>query len=99
MTDIWTVKTHGFLKISRRKNDLIAYFSAEYGIDETIPIYSGGLGILSGDHLKSASDLGIPLVAVGLLYKNGYFNQKLMETETKKQNIITLIYMIYQLIQ
>ena len=50
------------------KNDLIAYFSAEYGLDETIPIYSGGLGILSGDHLKSASDLGIPLIAVGLLY-------------------------------
>ena len=59
------------------KNDLIAYFSAEYGLDETIPIYSGGLGILSGDHLKSASDLGIPLVAVGLLYKNGYFHQKI----------------------
>ena len=51
-------------------NDLIAYFSAEYGIDEIIPIYSGGLGILSGDHLKSASDLGLPFVAVGLLYKN-----------------------------
>ena len=56
---------------------LIAYFSAEYGLDETLPIYSGGLGILSGDHLKSASDLGIPLVAVGLLYKNGYFHQKI----------------------
>ena len=49
------------------ENDLIAYFSAEYGIDEIIPIYSGGLGILSGDHLKSASDLGLPFVAVGLL--------------------------------
>ena len=59
------------------KNDLIAYFSAEYGLDETIPIYSGGLGILSGDHLKSASDLGLPFVAVGLLYKNGYFHQKI----------------------
>lgn len=55
--------------------DLIAYFSAEYGLDQIIPIYSGGLGILSGDHLKSASDLGVPLVAVGLLYKNGYFHQ------------------------
>ena len=64
-------------KYSNNKNDLIAYFSAEYGLDETIPIYSGGLGILSGDHLKSASDLGIPLVAVGLLYKSGYFNQKI----------------------
>ena len=59
------------------KGDLIAYFSAEYGLDQTIPIYSGGLGILSGDHLKSASDLGIPLVAVGLLYKDGYFSQKI----------------------
>ena len=62
-------------KYPENKNDLIAYFSAEYGLDQTIAIYSGGLGILSGDHLKSASDLGIPLVAVGLLYKNGYFNQ------------------------
>ena len=59
------------------KNDLIAYFSAEYGLDEILPIYSGGLGILSGDHLKSSSDLGLPLVAVGLLYKNGYFHQKI----------------------
>ena len=64
-------------KYPENKNDLIAYFSAEYGLDETIPIYSGGLGILSGDHLKSASDLGIPFVAVGLLYKNGYFHQKI----------------------
>ena len=62
-------------KYPDNKNDLIAYFSAEYGLDQTMAIYSGGLGILSGDHLKSASDMGIPLVAVGLLYKNGYFNQ------------------------
>ncbi len=68
----WFNKTY-----PEEKGDLIAYFSAEYGLDQTIPIYSGGLGILSGDHLKSASDLGIPLVAVGLLYKNGYFNQKI----------------------
>ncbi len=59
------------------QNDVIAYFSAEYGLDEIVPIYSGGLGILSGDHLKSASDLGLPFVAVGLLYKNGYFNQRI----------------------
>ena len=74
----------------KNKNDLIAYFSAEYGLDQTIPIYSGGLGILSGDHLKSASDLGIPLVAVGLLYKNGYFHQKINgrgEQETEYHNI------------
>lgn len=56
-------------------NDLIAYFSAEYGLDETVAIYSGGLGILSGDHMKSASDMGIPMVGVGLLYKHGYFHQ------------------------
>ncbi len=77
-------------KYPENKNDLIAYFSAEYGIDETIPIYSGGLGILSGDHLKSASDLGIPIVAVGLLYKNGYFNQKINgygQQETEYKNI------------
>ena len=59
------------------KDNVIAYFSAEYGLDETLPIYAGGLGILSADHLKSASDLGIPIVAIGLLYKNGYFNQKI----------------------
>ena len=64
-------------KYPNNRNDLIAYFSAEYGLDETMPIYSGGLGILSGDHLKSASDLGLPLVGVGLLYKQGYFNQKI----------------------
>ncbi len=55
----------------------IAYLSAEYGLTECLPLYSGGLGILSGDHLKSASDLRIPLVAVGLLYKEGYFRQYL----------------------
>ena len=52
-----------------------AYFSAEFGIHESLPIYSGGLGVLAGDHLKSASDLGIPLVAVGLFYDEGYFSQ------------------------
>ena len=55
----------------------IAYFSMEFGISECLPIYSGGLGILAGDHLKSASDLDIPLVAVGLLYQQGYFRQSL----------------------
>ena len=58
-------------------NALIAYFSAEYGLAEGLPIYSGGLGVLSGDHLKAASDLGLPLVGVGLLYQKGYFRQKL----------------------
>jgi starch phosphorylase len=55
----------------------IAYFSMEYGLAEALPLYSGGLGILAGDHLKSASDLGVPLVAVGLLYQEGYFRQML----------------------
>ncbi len=56
---------------------VIAYFSAEFGIHESLPVYAGGLGILAGDHLKSASDLGIPLVAVGLMYQKGYFRQYL----------------------
>ena len=56
---------------------VIAYFSAEFGIHECLPIYAGGLGILAGDHLKSASDLGVPLVGVGLLYQKGYFRQYL----------------------
>ena len=59
------------------KETCIAYFSAEFGITESLPIYSGGLGVLAGDHLKSVSDLGIPLVGVGLLYQSGYFRQHL----------------------
>jgi starch phosphorylase len=55
----------------------VAYFSAEFGLHESLPIYSGGLGVLAGDHLKSASDLGIPLIGVGLLYAEGYFRQSL----------------------
>ena len=55
----------------------IAYFCAEFGINESLPIYSGGLGILAGDHLKAASDLGIPLIGMGLLYARGYFRQSL----------------------
>ncbi len=55
----------------------VAYFSAEFGIHESVPIYSGGLGVLSGDHIKSASGLGVPLVAIGLFYSQGYFKQRL----------------------
>ncbi|WP_396213549.1 alpha-glucan family phosphorylase [Gemmatimonas sp.] len=55
----------------------VAYFCAEFGIHNSVPIYSGGLGVLAGDHLKTASDLGIPLVAVGILYRNGYFDQRI----------------------
>jgi starch phosphorylase len=55
----------------------VVYFSAEFGIHESVPVYSGGLGVLAGDHIKSASGLGIPLIAVGLFYKQGYFRQEL----------------------
>jgi len=57
------------------QKDLIAYFCAEFGLHESVPLYSGGLGILAGDHCKAASDLALPFVAVGLLYRRGYFNQ------------------------
>lgn len=57
------------------EEDLVAYFCAEFGLHESVPIYSGGLGILAGDHCKAASDLGLPFVGVGLLYRQGYFTQ------------------------
>lgn len=69
--DAWYRSSHGRVEDESR----IAYFSMEYGVHEALPGYSGGLGVLSGDHLKGASDLGVPLVAVGLLYRMGYFNQ------------------------
>jgi len=59
----------------------VAYFSCEFGLDESLPIYSGGLGVLAGDHLKSASDLGVPLVGLGLFYREGYFRQELDEAD------------------
>jgi starch phosphorylase len=68
----WYDKNHG-----HRGNNLVAYFSAEFGLTQCLAIYSGGLGVLSGDHLKSSSELGIPLVAVGLAYQQGYFRQYL----------------------
>src|ERR1700719_3717839 len=55
----------------------VGYFSAEFGVHESIPVYSGGLGVLAGDHIKSASDLGIPLVGIGLFYSQGYFRQRI----------------------
>ena len=61
------------------KGRVIAYFSAEYGIHQSLPIYSGGLGVLSGDHTKSAHDHGLPLVCVGLFYRQGYFTQRINE--------------------
>jgi starch phosphorylase len=68
----WYEQTHG-----RATEPLVAYFSMEIGLDEALPLYSGGLGVLAGDHLKSASALGVPLVGVSLLYGEGYFRQQL----------------------
>ena len=68
----WWSSNYGHLK-----DRLIAYFSAEFGLHESLPIYSGGLGILAGDHCKDASDLGLPFVAVGFLYPQGYFQQRI----------------------
>ena len=61
------------------KGNNIAYFSMEFGLHEMLPIYSGGLGVLAGDHLKESSDLGLPLVGLGLLYTEGYFTQRISE--------------------
>lgn len=68
----WFAETY-----SESKGMRVAYFSAEFGIHESVPVYSGGLGVLAGDHLKSASDLGLPLVGVSLMYREGYFRQYL----------------------
>ena len=71
-------KLDHYLQSSSHSNEkLIAYFSMEYGLAECLPIYSGGLGVLSGDHMKGASDLDLPLVGVGLLYQKGYFSQSI----------------------
>ncbi len=72
--DTWYARRH-----PERLNQPIAYFSTEFGLHESLPIYAGGLGVLSGDHLKEASDLGLPLVAVGFLYTQGYFIQHITE--------------------
>jgi starch phosphorylase len=70
----WFRRAHGVIQAP-----LVAYFSAEFGITECLSIFAGGLGVLAGDHLKSASDLGVPLIGVGLLYQQGYFRQYLNE--------------------
>lgn len=68
----WFGRNHG------KEDDMtVAYFSAEFGITECLSIFAGGLGVLAGDHLKASSDLGLPLVGVGLLYQQGYFRQYL----------------------
>lgn len=68
----------------------VAYLSMEFGLHESLPIYSGGLGVLAGDHLKSASDLGVPLVAVGMLYREGYFDQSLDDAGWQREDYPTL---------
>ena len=73
---------------SNENNLTIAYFSAEFGLTECVRIYSGGLGVLSGDHIKSASDLGIPLIGVGMLYSKGYFQQALDKEGWQKEYYI-----------
>jgi starch phosphorylase len=69
--------TSVFPNADARERLLVAYLCLEFGIDETLPIYAGGLGVLAGDHLKSAADLGVPVVGAGLLYRRGYFRQSL----------------------
>ncbi len=68
----------------------IAYFSAEFAIHESLPIYAGGLGVLAGDHLKSASDLGLPLVGIGLLYRQGYFLQAMDRSNWQNERYVDL---------
>lgn len=70
--DTWYRRQHG-----DKAGQVIAYFSAEFGLHECLPIYSGGLGVLSGDHCKAASDLGLPFIGVGFLYPQGYFTQRI----------------------
>ena len=73
-TNTWFTRHH-----PEQRNRLIGYFSMEYGLHEILPIYAGGLGVLSGDHTKVASDLGLPFVAIGLFYSEGYFKQRITE--------------------
>lgn len=70
----WFSRTHAELE-----QRIVAYFSTEFGLHETLPIYAGGLGVLSGDHVKGGSDIGLPLVSVGFLYTQGYFSQHISE--------------------
>jgi len=72
--DTWFKKNY-----HEQENNTIAYFSSEFGLHETLPIYAGGLGILSGDHVKAASDLGLPFVSIGFFYTQGYFTQHITE--------------------
>jgi len=83
-------KTWGALHCGNLHKRLVVYFSAEFGLHESLPIYSGGLGILAGDHLKSASDMGIPLMGIGLLYQEGYFSQCLNADGWQEEDYVNL---------
>ncbi len=83
-------KTWGALHCGNLHKRLVVYFSAEFGLHESLPIYSGGLGILAGDHLKSASDMGIPLMGIGLLYQQGYFSQRLNREGWQEEDYVNL---------
>lgn len=74
------------------KDEKIIYFSAEYGLHEVLPVYSGGLGVLSGDHCKTASDLGLPFIAIGLFYKQGYFDQRINADGWQETHFTTVNY-------
>ncbi|MBI2834319.1 MAG: alpha-glucan family phosphorylase, partial [Acidobacteria bacterium] len=78
--DTWCAGQTGAIRVAP-----IAYFSAEFGLHESLPLYSGGLGVLAGDYLKSASDLGLPVVGVGLFYATGYFRQRIDETGWQRE--------------
>src|SRR5688572_9765748 len=73
----WSALWDYLHRLPRRSGPSVGYCSAEFAVADCLPIYSGGLGVLAGDHLKAASDLGLPLVGVGLLYRYGYFQQEL----------------------
>ena len=83
-------QTWGSVRCGTLRSRPVVYFSAEFGLHESLPIYSGGLGVLAGDHLKSASDLGIPLIGIGLLYNQGYFSQRLNADGWQEEEYINL---------
>jgi glycogen phosphorylase len=85
--DTWFTRTYPDLL-----NRQVAYFSFEFGLHESLPVYAGGLGILSGDHLKEASDLGLPLVGIGFYYTQGYFSQKITEDGWQETRNLVLNY-------
>ena len=84
-TNTWFRRTY-----PTQERNPIAYFSTEFGVHETLPMYAGGLGILAGDHLKEASDLGLPLVAMGFIYTQGYFFQHISEDGWQESRRVTL---------